>query len=145
MSRYCLVGIGIMLVGVLYWAGWQILLPKVFGYELIPRKETLSDGTVITLVSSTFFSASKSLTPFFPSSQTGRSQNHRDPVTCTALQVFGRRNGVRFDGCIILFSCVTYRLHSQSYLWKVIAIVRSVCSNELRGHLVIRDARGGLM
>lgn len=40
-----------MVTGVLYWAGWRILLPKVFGYELVPRKETLDDGTVITLVS----------------------------------------------------------------------------------------------
>ena len=39
-----------MAAGVIYWAGWRILLPKVFGYELVPRKETLSDGTVITLV-----------------------------------------------------------------------------------------------
>ncbi|KAJ3555603.1 hypothetical protein NM688_g2483 [Phlebia brevispora] len=48
---YCLVGIAIMVAGVLYWAGWRILLPKVFGYELVPRKETLRDGTVITLFS----------------------------------------------------------------------------------------------
>ncbi|KAF9228857.1 amino acid transporter [Gyrodon lividus] len=48
---YCLVGIGIMVIGVLYWAGWRILLPKVFGYELVPRKETLEDGTVVTLFS----------------------------------------------------------------------------------------------
>ena len=26
------------------------MLPKVFGYELVPRKETLDDGTVVTLV-----------------------------------------------------------------------------------------------
>ena len=43
-------GIGVMLVGVAYWAGWRILLPKVFGYELVPRKEKLEDGTVVTLV-----------------------------------------------------------------------------------------------
>lgn len=49
-DRYCLVGIGVMFVGVGYWAGWRILLPKVFGYELVPRKETLEDGTVVTLV-----------------------------------------------------------------------------------------------
>ncbi|KIJ63366.1 hypothetical protein HYDPIDRAFT_29618 [Hydnomerulius pinastri MD-312] len=48
---YCLVGIAIMVVGVLYWAGWRILLPKVFGYELIPRKEALEDGTIVTLFS----------------------------------------------------------------------------------------------
>ncbi|KIK34929.1 hypothetical protein CY34DRAFT_812556 [Suillus luteus UH-Slu-Lm8-n1] len=48
---YCLVGIGIMFAGVLYWAAWRILLPKVFGYELLPRKETLDDGTVVTVFS----------------------------------------------------------------------------------------------
>lgn len=49
--RYCLVGIAIMFAGVLYWAAWRILLPKVFGSELLPRKETLDDGTVVTVVS----------------------------------------------------------------------------------------------
>lgn len=44
-------GIAIMVTGVLYWAAWRVLLPKVFGYELVPRKEILDDGTVITLVS----------------------------------------------------------------------------------------------
>ncbi|KAI9570762.1 amino acid transporter [Boletus coccyginus] len=48
---YCLVGIGVMFVGVGYWACWRILLPKVFRYELIPRKEKLEDGTVVTLFS----------------------------------------------------------------------------------------------
>lgn len=50
-SRYCLVGIAIMVFGVLYWAAWRVLLPRVFGYELVPRKEKLDDGTVVTLVS----------------------------------------------------------------------------------------------
>lgn len=45
-----------MAAGVIYWVGWRILLPKVFGYELVPRKETLSDGTVITLVSTSWCS-----------------------------------------------------------------------------------------
>lgn len=49
--RYCLVGIGIIVLGVVYWAVWRIVLPHVFGYHLVPRKETLDDGTVITLVS----------------------------------------------------------------------------------------------
>ncbi|KAG0695053.1 amino acid transporter [Suillus ampliporus] len=48
---YCLVGISIMFAGVLYWAAWRILLPKVFGYELVPRKERLDDGTVVTVFS----------------------------------------------------------------------------------------------
>lgn len=49
--RYCLVGIGVMAAGIVYWAAWRVLLPKVFGYELVPRKEKLEDGTVVTLVS----------------------------------------------------------------------------------------------
>ncbi|THH29072.1 hypothetical protein EUX98_g5112 [Antrodiella citrinella] len=48
---YCLIGIAVLATGVLYWAGWRVLLPKVFGYELVPRKEKLADGTVITLFS----------------------------------------------------------------------------------------------
>jgi len=48
---YCLVGIAIMFAGVFYWAVWRVFLPKVFRYELVPRKETLDDGTVVTLFS----------------------------------------------------------------------------------------------
>ncbi|TFK39203.1 amino acid transporter [Crucibulum laeve] len=48
---YCLVGIGIMLLGIVYWGVWRIVLPKIFGYELIPRKEVLQDGTVVTMFS----------------------------------------------------------------------------------------------
>ncbi|OBZ67883.1 High-affinity methionine permease [Grifola frondosa] len=47
---YCLVGIAVMAFGVLYWAAWRIV-PGWFGYELVPRKETLQDGTVVTLFS----------------------------------------------------------------------------------------------
>ncbi|KLO17626.1 amino acid transporter [Schizopora paradoxa] len=50
---YCLVGIAVMLFGVFYWAMWRVILPKVFGYSLVPHKETLSDGTVVTIVSAT--------------------------------------------------------------------------------------------
>ncbi|KAG1852540.1 amino acid transporter [Suillus subluteus] len=48
---YCLVGIAIMFAGVLYWAAWRVILPKVFGYEFVPRKERLDDGTVVTVFS----------------------------------------------------------------------------------------------
>ncbi|KAL6306436.1 amino acid transporter [Sparassis latifolia] len=48
---YCLVGIGVMFVGVLYWAAWRVV-PRWFGYEFVPRKDTLTDGTVVTLFSS---------------------------------------------------------------------------------------------
>ncbi|KAG2116264.1 amino acid permease-domain-containing protein [Suillus clintonianus] len=47
---YCLVGIALMFAGMFYWVAWRILLPKVFGYELVPRKERLDDGTVVTVV-----------------------------------------------------------------------------------------------
>ena len=49
-NRYCLVGIGIMFFGVFYWAAWRVI-PQWLGYEFVPRKEKLSDGTVVTLVS----------------------------------------------------------------------------------------------
>jgi solute carrier family 7 (L-type amino acid transporter), member 9/15 len=49
--RYCLVGISVMALGVLYWAVWRLVLPHIFGFRLAPRKEVLEDGTVVTLVS----------------------------------------------------------------------------------------------
>jgi len=39
-----------MLFGVLYWAVWKLVLPYVFKFRLVPRKEVLKDGTVVTLV-----------------------------------------------------------------------------------------------
>ncbi|KAG1850208.1 amino acid permease-domain-containing protein [Suillus subalutaceus] len=48
---YCLVGIAVMFAGVLYWAAWRIVLHKVFGCELVPRKEGLDDRTVVTVFS----------------------------------------------------------------------------------------------
>ncbi|KAI0754054.1 high affinity methionine permease [Daedaleopsis nitida] len=47
---YCLVGIAVLVFGVLYWAAWRVV-PRWFGYEFVPRKETLDDGTVVTLFS----------------------------------------------------------------------------------------------
>jgi len=49
-DRYCLVGIAIFLVGAVYWAGWWIVLPKIFGYNLVSHKEYLEDGTVVNVV-----------------------------------------------------------------------------------------------
>lgn len=40
-----------MIVGLPYWSAWNIVLPKVLGYELVPWKERLADGTVVTRVS----------------------------------------------------------------------------------------------
>lgn len=48
---YCFVGIGVMVVGIVYWFVWRVLLPKGFGYVLVPRKEQLSDGTYVTMFS----------------------------------------------------------------------------------------------
>ncbi|KAH9836157.1 high affinity methionine permease [Rhodofomes roseus] len=47
---YCLVGIAVMVVGVLWWAAWRVV-PRWFGYKFIGRKEKLDDGTVVTLFS----------------------------------------------------------------------------------------------
>ncbi|KAM5542077.1 hypothetical protein V8D89_004387 [Ganoderma adspersum] len=47
---YCLVGIAVMVTGVLYWACWRIV-PRWFGYDFVPRKEKLGDGTVVTVFS----------------------------------------------------------------------------------------------
>ncbi|KAN0135782.1 high-affinity methionine permease [Lactarius tabidus] len=46
---YCLIGIAILVVGVLYWAVWKLVLPYVFGFRLVPKKKVLKDGTVVTL------------------------------------------------------------------------------------------------
>ncbi|KAI0660290.1 amino acid transporter [Cubamyces menziesii] len=43
---YCLVSIGVVAGGILYWAIWHVV-PQWFGYEYVLRKETLSDGTVV--------------------------------------------------------------------------------------------------
>ncbi|KAF8878903.1 amino acid transporter [Gymnopilus junonius] len=48
---YCLVGIAIMVTGFLYWAVWRVVLPKIFGYELVPSKVVLEDGTVVNVFS----------------------------------------------------------------------------------------------
>ena len=48
---YCLIGIAVIVFGVLYWTIWQLVLPYVFKFRLVPRKEVLEDGTVVTLVS----------------------------------------------------------------------------------------------
>ena len=49
---YCLISIAVPIVGALYWAAWKFVLPYVFRFRLVPRKEVLKDGTVVTLVSS---------------------------------------------------------------------------------------------
>jgi hypothetical protein len=39
---HCVVGIGILLAGAVYWVFWAIILPKVGGYELV-RVHTVGD------------------------------------------------------------------------------------------------------
>ena len=39
-----------MLFGVFYWAVWRIILPKLGNYKLVREKESLEDGTVVTIV-----------------------------------------------------------------------------------------------
>jgi hypothetical protein len=39
-----------MLLGVIYWAMWRVVLPKIFGYVLVPNKVVLDDGTVVNVV-----------------------------------------------------------------------------------------------
>ncbi|KAH8082804.1 amino acid transporter [Cristinia sonorae] len=46
---YCVVGIAVFVFSILYWAGWSVVIPKLFGYKLIPGKEILDDGTVLTV------------------------------------------------------------------------------------------------
>ena len=48
---YCLIGIIVLMSGGFYWAVWKLVLPYVFKFRLVPRKEVLEDGTVVTLVS----------------------------------------------------------------------------------------------
>ncbi|KAI0365761.1 amino acid transporter [Pilatotrama ljubarskyi] len=45
---YCLVGIGVLAFGALYWVAFR-LAPTWFSYEVIQRKEALSDGTFVTV------------------------------------------------------------------------------------------------
>ena len=39
-----------MALGIIYWAVWRIVLPKIFGYELVLNKVVLDDGTVVNVV-----------------------------------------------------------------------------------------------
>ena len=47
---YAVAGWALMAFAVFYWAMWKKILPWVFRYKLVPVKETLSDGTVLTVV-----------------------------------------------------------------------------------------------
>ena len=49
-NRYCIVAIAVMVFSVFYWATWWVILPRLFKYKLVPVKDKLSDGTVVTIV-----------------------------------------------------------------------------------------------
>ena len=82
-----------MVTGVLYWAAWRVLLPKVFGYELIPRKEILDDGTVITLVGILYSSSSTSHRVSFALIAVLESESPEDRIT---FRVFYWANALCF-------------------------------------------------
>ncbi|KAL9093855.1 MAG: hypothetical protein Q9165_003778 [Trypethelium subeluteriae] len=46
---YPIIGIVVLIGGGVYWAVWRKLLPTLGRYELVPRKESLNDGTVVTV------------------------------------------------------------------------------------------------
>ncbi|KAI9722681.1 MAG: hypothetical protein M1812_001612 [Candelaria pacifica] len=46
---YAVVGMGVLLSGVVYWAVWRKLVPLMGRFRWVERKGTLKDGTVVTL------------------------------------------------------------------------------------------------
>lgn len=46
---YAVVGIGVLVAGVVYWAIWYILLPRFGNYKLAPQHEKLKDGTTVVV------------------------------------------------------------------------------------------------
>jgi len=44
---YPIVGIAVLVAGVVYWACWRIVLPKLGGFRWVEGKESLKDGTVV--------------------------------------------------------------------------------------------------
>lgn len=41
---HCVVGIGILLAGAVYWLIWAVILPKIGGYELFRESTLMDDG-----------------------------------------------------------------------------------------------------
>ncbi|KUJ18813.1 amino acid transporter [Mollisia scopiformis] len=41
---HCVVGIGILLAGAVYWSIWAIILPRIGGYDLIRESKVMDDG-----------------------------------------------------------------------------------------------------
>ncbi len=36
-----------MILGVVYWAVWRVVWPRLRGFEWVERKDSLRDGTVV--------------------------------------------------------------------------------------------------
>ncbi|KAK5995127.1 Low-affinity methionine permease [Cladobotryum mycophilum] len=47
-ATYAIVGLGTIVIGLIYWYVWTILIPKWKGYTLEEKSEVLDDGTTIT-------------------------------------------------------------------------------------------------
>lgn len=41
---HCVVGIGIIVAGAVYWLVWAVILPKIGGYELVKEYQIGADG-----------------------------------------------------------------------------------------------------
>ncbi|KAL2840933.1 amino acid/polyamine transporter I [Aspergillus pseudodeflectus] len=46
---YPVVGIVVLVAGVVYWGIWQVVLPKLGGYRLVPEHVVLKDGTTVAV------------------------------------------------------------------------------------------------
>lgn len=46
---YPIVGISVLAGGVVYWAVWYKIMPTIGRYRLVPKHETLKDGTVVVV------------------------------------------------------------------------------------------------
>lgn len=46
---YPVVGIGVLSLGVVYWAVWQQVLPRLGGYRLEAEHVVLKDGTTVAV------------------------------------------------------------------------------------------------
>jgi len=47
-ATYCVVGLGVLLLCSAYYYAWIVILPKLFGYEIVIKVEESKDGTCNT-------------------------------------------------------------------------------------------------
>ena len=64
LDRYCVVGVAVMVLSVVYWGVWRVVLPWLFKYELVPEKTILKDGTIVTVVGSSVMHSCQNLYDF---------------------------------------------------------------------------------